>query len=289
MTYRGRFAPSPTGFLHMGSLVSALASFLDAKAYQGEWLVRMEDIDPPREEIGAATAIVQSLKAHHLMMKSDVVYQSQGSDRYVQAMKQLWEKQSVYVCRCTNKQVKSLWQKGLRCSCRNQSTFPWHDDILEEIDAMEGTIRLRVDQDRDSHIHFHDRYYGPMFQCVATAVGDFVLRRRDGLFAYQLAVVVDDAWQGITHIVRGADLLEVTHRQIYLQKKLGLPTPYYRHVPLVYDAMGNKLSKQHFAPVLDDKKALSNLHTACRHLGITGVKSSQCEELLQHAVAEWVR
>ncbi|HTQ98780.1 MAG TPA: tRNA glutamyl-Q(34) synthetase GluQRS, partial [Candidatus Acidoferrum sp.] len=245
--YRGRFAPSPTGPLHLGSVVAALASFLDAKAAQGLWLVRMEDLDPPREMPGAADDILRTLEKLHLHWDGPVIHQSQRIDAYHTGLDTLMQTGLLYRCRCSRLQL--VGHDIYPGTCRHVS-----------VPATEaGAIRCNVP---DETIGFTDRIQGRIDQNLARDVGDFVLLRKDGLFAYQLAVVVDDGWQQITDIVRGNDLLDSTPRQLYLQRLLGLPTPRYAHIPLITDAVGQKLGKQQFAKAADAEHPSRTLWTA---------------------------
>ena len=278
--YRGRFAPSPTGGLHLGSLVSALASFLDAKVNQGEWLVRMEDIDPPREQEGAAQQILHSLDEHCLQSEFPVIWQSEQGEYYQRAIEQLWQQGDLYRCACSSKQIKQYRSQNEHCLCRDKK-----NDSFEQLNAQGYSLRIKVEAEKV--VGFKDCQYGLIEQNIYQEAGDFIIRRRDGLFAYQLAVVVDDALQGITNVVRGVDLLDVTPRQIYLQQKLGFSTPAYRHIPLVYDEQGNKLSKQNFSPILNSAEALQNLQRACNHLKIAITKTQKIESLLNQAIAGW--
>jgi len=257
--YCGRFAPSPTGLLHAGSLTTALGSYLEAKCHGGLWRVRMEDLDPLREQPGAADQILRLLE--HLGFEWDgaVVYQSQRHALYRAALEQLIQQGLAYRCTCTRKQIQAFSRRGLdgmvypgRCrnGCQNtRSACAW---------------RLRVN---DQAIGFVDSLQGPIEQNLARDIGDFVLLRADGFWAYQLAVVVDDAEQGINHVVRGADLLVSTPRQIWLQQQLGLNTPQYCHLPLLVNQAGEKLSKQTLAPAIDAAFALEALQLALQRLG----------------------
>lgn len=246
--YVGRFAPSPTGLLHIGSLLTAIASYLDARSHHGRWLVRMEDLDPLREMSGAASAILATLEAFALNWDGSVVYQSQRQHFYQQALARLQAANQVYRCYCSRKTVQSEARGegidgvvyGGRCSFL---PLGWQPDS-----AKEPAWRLRLPA---VTITFSDAIQGKQVQQLDSEVGDFVLLRADGFWAYQLAVVVDDATQGINHIVRGQDLLLSTPRQIYLQSILGLPRPYYAHVPLLTNKHGQKWSKQTCAPALD--------------------------------------
>jgi len=240
MPYVGRFAPSPTGPLHFGSLVAALASWLDARAAGGAWLLRMEDLDRPREQPGAADEILRQLAAIGLAWDGEVMRQSTRDAPYREALERLTSAGATYACGCTRREMEdsALAPDGARIypgTCRGG---------LAPGKAARAT-RVRTDA---APITFVDRVQGLQSQSVEREVGDFVLLRADGLFAYQLAVVVDDAAQGITDVVRGADLLDSTARQIHLQRLLGLPTPTYLHVPVAANAVGEKLSKQTGAP-----------------------------------------
>ncbi|HKJ70806.1 MAG TPA: tRNA glutamyl-Q(34) synthetase GluQRS [Gammaproteobacteria bacterium] len=257
--YVGRFAPSPTGPLHLGSLLAALASYLEARARGGRWLVRMEDLDPPREEPGAAAAILRTLEAYGFEWDGPVWYQSGRGGAYEAALGQLREAGWVYDCGCTRKEIRAVAEAGgfgavYPGTCRNGLPPGKRPRI----------VRLRV---ADERLAFRDRLLGEVGQELARAVGDFPLVRGDGLYAYQLAVVVDDAAQGVTHVVRGADLLDSTPRQIYLQRRLGLPTPAYVHIPVAASPGGLKLSKQTQAPPLPDDDPVPQLVRAFAFLG----------------------
>lgn len=274
--YIGRFAPSPTGPLHFGSLLGALASFLDARAHQGTWRVRVEDIDPPREVAGATPAILDCLLAHGLRWDGEVCYQSRRAALYREAIERLLAEGAAFYCTCSR---TALAQHGGiyagRCrECRQLPDAPY-------------AVRLRVDAGTTA---FDDRIQGPVAQDLAREVGDFVLFRKEGWPAYQLAVVVDDAAQGITHIVRGSDLLDSTPRQLFLQRRLGLPTPQYAHIPVIANAAGQKLSKQTFAPALDNGAALQNLLAALDFLGQPAPDAAHrqsVDALLTWAIAHW--
>lgn len=261
MTYRGRFAPSPTGPLHFGSLITAVGSYLEAKKAGGRWLVRIEDLDPPREVPGAAESILRTLERLGFEWNEAVLYQSARLDAYSDVLQRLMDLQRVYPCSCSRSELLEAAgdespQEELRYpgSCRNG---PRH---------RKGPFayRFRVPPEP---LHFHDALQGELSTDLEKTLGDFVVKRRDGLFAYQLAVVADDAEQGITHVVRGADLLFNTPRQIAVQNALDLPTPHYMHLPLATDAAGRKLSKATQAPAIDSLppsqalwKALEFLH-----------------------------
>ena len=254
--YRGRFAPSPTGPLHFGSLVAAVGSFLDARAAGGEWLVRIEDLDPPREVPGAADAILRSLEALGLHWDGEVLYQSRRAGYYQEALQRLDREGLIYPCACTRREVREQGADGAVYpgTCRN-GLPPGR---------APRTLRVRVDGAR---IAFTDRLLGGFEQDLAREVGDFVLRRADGLAAYQLAVVVDDAAQGIDQVVRGSDLLDSTARQIHLQRLLGLPTPAYLHLPVATHPDGSKLSKQTFAPAIDAREGAALVRRVLTFLG----------------------
>lgn len=270
--YRGRFAPSPTGPLHMGSLVCALASFLDAKQHHGLWFVRMEDIDPPREEPGAGEAILEALRAHQLQWDNDVVFQSRRSQAYTDALKRLDQAHLSYSCNCNRKRLAQL--NGI------------YDGHCKTHPPPQNSIcAIRIKTHKAAEIHFEDRVRGRQTENLADICGDFVIHRKDGLFAYQLAVVVDDIDQGINHIVRGDDLLDCTSRQIYLTQVLGGQTATYAHIPVIKGVDGDKLSKQTFAPALNIHTPKENLVTALNLLRVPTALSAKhwpIHELLQH-------
>jgi glutamyl-Q tRNA(Asp) synthetase len=249
--YRGRFAPSPTGPLHFGSLVAAWGSWLLARHHQGEWLVRVEDLDPPREVQGAAHAQLATLAAFGMTSDLPVVWQSQRHARYAHALERLLAGGAAFECRCSRSELASVGGIHRRCVAR----APFRPAAVR-LQVAEGTT-----------VDFIDGLQGRIAQAVDRAVGDVVLRRADGYWAYQLAVVVDDAEQGITDVVRGADLLDSTPRQILLQRALGLPTPRYLHLPLIVDAHGDKLSKSMAALPVDDASPLPALRAAWQALG----------------------
>ncbi|KDN97280.1 tRNA glutamyl-Q(34) synthetase GluQRS [Pseudomonas donghuensis] len=274
-SYIGRFAPTPSGYLHFGSLVAALASWLDARAVGGTWLVRMEDIDPPREAPGAQAAILNTLESYGLEWDGEVVYQSLRHEAYAEVLERLFRQGLAYACTCSRKQLEGYngVYPGL---CRNAG----HS-------RENAAIRLRVPE---LVYHFDDRVQGHFQQHLGREVGDFVIRRRDGLYAYQLAVVLDDAWQGVTDIVRGADLLDNTPRQLYLQELLGLAQPRYLHVPLIVQPDGHKLGKSYRSPPLAADQATALLLRALRALGQTteaGMEQGTPAEVLAHAALHW--
>jgi glutamyl-Q tRNA(Asp) synthetase len=244
--YAGRFAPSPTGPLHFGSLVAALASWLDARAAGGRWLVRMEDLDAPRTQPGAAAEILATLQALGLDGDAPVVFQSERLFLYEQALGDL--KSHTYWCGCTRREIAD---STLGLAADGAQIYPGTCRNGLAPGKAPRALRLRV---RDETISFTDRVQGLVTQNLAREVGDFVLHRADGQFAYQLAVVVDDGAQGIIDVVRGADLLDSTARQIYLQRLLGLPTPRYLHVPVAVNAAGEKLSKQTGATAIEIRR-----------------------------------
>jgi len=270
--YRGRFAPSPTGPLHFGSLVSALASWLDARAHGGAWLVRVEDIDGPRTVPGAAEDILATLDRFGFHADEPPEWQSRRVGLYRAALDRLIASGHVYPCGCTRKEIAD---SQLHAHRRN-TTLIYPGTCRDGLHGKPARAwRLRVPDDdprapggNPALIRFDDRWQGPQQQDLATEVGDFVLLRADGQWAYQLAVVVDDAQQGITHVVRGADLLDSTARQIWLQRCLGVPTPSWLHVPVATNAEGEKLSKQTGAQALDGTRPLEALAAAARHLGL---------------------
>jgi glutamyl-Q tRNA(Asp) synthetase len=280
--YVGRFAPSPTGPLHVGSLVAAVASFLDARAAGGRWLLRMEDLDRPRCEPGAADTILRQLEAYSLPWDGAVLYQSQRDDAYTEALDALRRQGAVFPCTCTRSQLAQAPRNA-----EGETVYPGTCRLHTIPRAAAHAWRARVE---NVSTHFVDRIHGALQQNLADEVGDFVVRRADGLFAYQLAVVVDDAFQGVTHVVRGADLLWNTPRQVYLQTLLGLPTPVYAHVPLITNAAGQKLSKQTLAPALPERGRRAVLAQALAALGHpppADLAGAAASDLLAWASAHW--
>ena len=290
--YIGRFAPSPTGVLHAGSLVAALASWLDARAHGGRWLVRIEDLDTPRCVPGAAQDILRQLAACGLHPDEPPLLQSTRHALYEQMLARLTTSGWAYPCGCSRKDIEQAWQ-GRVATPRGRHTERVYPGTCR--DGLHGkaarAVRLRV---TELNVHplepiivdWHDRLLGPQRQNVTNAVGDFVLRRADSLWAYQFAVVVDDADQHITHVVRGQDLADNTPRQIHLQRCLDFPTPTYLHTPLVLASDGNKLSKQNGALPLDVSKPLAALQAAGSVLGLKFVATCHAD-WLDHAVAAW--
>jgi glutamyl-Q tRNA(Asp) synthetase len=238
--YIGRFAPSPSGDLHLGSLFTAVASFLEARSHGGQWLLRIEDLDTPREIKGAASRIMDTLAAFGFEWPEPVLRQSARIAVYQSVINELEQRGLIYRCRCSRRDLRE--EERYPGTCRE---LHWPADTA-------AALRLRVDA---GVIHFEDALQGSFRQDVARSVGDYILQRRDGIIAYALAVVVDDAAQGITHIVRGADLLDSTARQIYLQRELNLPTPVYTHVPVLMEAGGSKLAKSRRSIALDPQAA----------------------------------
>lgn len=273
---RGRFAPSPTGPLHFGSLVTALASYLDARSQGSHWLVRMEDLDTPRCVPGAAGAILRTLEAHALVWDGDVLYQSRRTAAYREALEQLQRSDLAYPCGCTRKEVEETGASRYPGTCRaglRQGRFA-------------RAWRLRT---TDQLTLFTDHIQGPQQENVERIAGDFILLRADGIFAYQLAVVVDDAWQGITDIVRGSDLLDSTARQMLLQDYLHYQRPTYAHLPVALNEHGQKLSKQNLAPAINDRDASNNLRRALRFLGQADPppELQHAAEILRFATDHW--
>lgn len=258
MTYRGRFAPSPTGQLHFGSLVAAVGSWLCARHAGGQWLVRMEDIDPPREVPGTAADILTALPAFGLVADAPPLFQSQRTAAYDAAFGQLHAADRVFPCSCSRSQLAA--SGGIHRDGQCVTASRTHRSRAVRAPAW----RLRVP---DIEVAFDDALLGPQREKLRNSVGDFVIRRADGLYSYQLACVVDDAFEDITEVVRGQDLLESTARQIWLQRCLGLPTPAYRHLPLVVDAHGNKLSKSTRASPVERADPTAALRRALAFLG----------------------
>lgn len=287
MPYTGRFAPSPTGPLHAGSLVAALASWLDARAHRGRWLVRIEDVDTPRCITGADQTILEQLAACGLVPDEPPIYQSQRSALYQQALDQLVAAGWAYPCGCTRQDIeRALAASGQARQRHGELVYPGtcRQGLNGRAARAWRFLTKKTEEDaafaENSELAWSDRLLGPQTQNVSREVGDFVLKRADGFWAYQLAVVVDDAAQGITHVVRGEDLADNTARQILLQRALGLPTPRYLHTPLVLGANGEKLSKQNGAQALDTSHPLAALNQAAATLGLqpqTGVVAAALE------------
>lgn len=282
-TYRGRFAPSPTGELHMGSLVTAVASYLEARTCNGEWLIRVEDLDPPREVAGSAASILATLERCGFRWDGEIVRQSARTDAYAAALTDLVESGYAFPCACSRSEV----QQRARRMGEEGPLYPGTCRNGLPAGRTERAVRLRAPE---REVCFNDRLRGRICQDVANDVGDFVIRRADGFFAYQLAVVVDDAWQGVTDIVRGADLLSSTPRQAWLQRLLGLPAPGYLHIPLLLDANGNKLSKQaHSLPVDPGRpaRALADALALLRQRPPRALATAGVDSVWEWALANW--
>lgn len=278
MSYRGRFAPSPTGPLHFGSLMSALASYLDAKANAGQWLVRMEDLDPPRETTGAAEHILNALETHGLHADEPVLWQSQRLGAYEACLQQLLQQQLIYPCNCNRARLAGL-----------EGIYDGHCRRLPPAADEPVAWRLHI-ADAAQAQSFIDGVQGPQRQLPAYDFGDFILKRKDGLHAYQLAVVVDDIYQRISHVVRGSDLLDVSARQQCLHQLLGATPPRWAHIPVLNNATGQKLSKQNHAPALDLNRPSYNLFHALRLLGQAPdgeLINASPQVLLRWATAHW--
>lgn len=273
--YVGRFAPSPSGPLHFGSLVAALGSYLQARANQGKWLVRIEDIDPPREIKGAASQILATLEAYGLHWDDEILYQHTRQQAYQYQIEQWVTNQDAYYCHCSRKQIKDSGGRYLG-TCRHQ-----------RLSAENAAIRVHIDK---PIFAFTDRKHALISLDQSMASEDFIIKRRDGLFAYNLAVVLDDIYQGVTEVVRGADLIETTGKQISLYQKLAASSITYLHLPLALDANGNKLSKQNRAPSIDNANPGPAMEAAFSFLGhpipeaMTGATMA---ELLHWGIENW--
>ncbi len=280
-SYRGRFAPSPTGPLHFGSLVAAVASYADARHQHGEWLVRIEDVDQTRTRSGAEERILQAIEAFGMSIDGTLVRQSERTALYDQALDTLRGNSLAYPCDCSRKTIAAIARVG-----REGPIYPGTCRLRPPTNAIDVAWRVALDE---STVQFTDRIIGDLQQHLASDVGDFVVRRIDRFTAYQLAVVVDDFEQGITDVVRGADLLWSTPRQIWLQRQLGYPTPNYAHVPLVYAANGQKLSKSDAAHPVDEDNSLPALLAAWQHLGQTGptVRLRNGNDFWTWAIENW--
>ncbi len=282
--YRGRFAPSPTGPLHFGSLVAAVGSYLDARVARGEWLLRIEDVDEPRAVAGAADAIRRTLERLGFAWDGAVVFQSGRLQRYRAAFERLRLAEQVYACACTRREVADS-----AIDMDGAPRYPGTCRMGVPAGRTARAWRLRADP---GLVCFDDILQGRICQELAEEVGDFVVLRADGRFAYQLAVVVDDAEQGITHVVRGADLIDSTPRQIYLQRRLGLATPSYLHLPAAVNANGEKLSKQTRARAIDGVRPQTLLHAALAFLGQqppAELADADLESLWGWALGHWSR
>ena len=274
--YIGRFAPTPSGYLHFGSLVAAVASYLDARSVGGKWLVRMEDLDPPREMPGAQAAILETLERYGFEWDGPVERQSDRHAAYSAQVEQWLRSGLAYACTCSRKQLEG--SNGIYPGTCRDAQHDWYGDVA---------IRIRVPE---LDYRFTDRLQGEFHQHLGREVGDFIICRRDGLFAYQLAVVLDDAWQGVTDIVRGADLLDNTPRQLYLQELLGIAAPRYLHVPLIIQPDGHKLGKSYRSPPLEAAQASPLLVRALKALGQNppaGLAQSAPGDVLTWGIRHW--
>ncbi|MBW3199528.1 tRNA glutamyl-Q(34) synthetase GluQRS [Marinobacter nauticus] len=277
--YRGRFAPSPTGPLHFGSLVTALASWLEAKLARGDWLVRIEDLDPLREPPEATGQILHSLECHGLFPDESVRFQSRRHDAYQSAIETLLAQNKAYRCRCSRKQLKD--------------NHGYHPNRCQRGDTSPGdgphAVRFALEEEAS---HWQDDLLGPQVQMVHAELDDPVILRKEGFYAYQLAVVVDDIDQGITHVVRGSDLLDMTAQQQQVFRALGAEPPHWLHIPVIVNEQGQKLSKQTHAPALDDDHPARNLFLALQALGQQPeptLARATVEEVLNWAEAHWQR
>ncbi|OGS92431.1 MAG: tRNA glutamyl-Q(34) synthetase GluQRS [Gallionellales bacterium GWA2_60_18] len=302
-TYRGRFAPSPTGPLHFGSLAAAVGSYLDARHHHGTWLVRMEDLDVPRCVPGAAEDILRTLDAFGLHSDEPILYQSQRTAAYEEALQRLKDSGAAYPCCCTRREIADSALHGIEGpvypgTCRNgiptgREGRAWRvrTDLPSPLGGEglgeRGDCGISLPSPHPSPckgegvVAFDDALQGHLTQHLETDIGDFVVKRADGLFAYQLAVVVDDAFQHITHVVRGADLLHSTPRQLWLQRLLGLSTPHYLHLPIAVNAQGEKLSKQTLAPAITTDEVVATLISVLDFL-----RQQPPAELLQGSIEE---
>jgi len=277
---RGRFAPSPTGPLHFGSLIAAVGSFLDIRSRGGQWLLRIEDLDPPREQAGAADDIMRTLESYALTWDETATYQSRRSELYDAAIERLRELGHVYYCCCSRKDVETAGLPGLE-----GHRYPGTCRTLG-LPARSNSLRISVP---DELVTVEDRLQGAIAQNLARDIGDFILYRRDGLYSYQLAVVVDDAEQGITDICRGTDLIDSTPRQVYLQRLLGYPRPAYMHLPVAINTEGQKLSKQaHAEPVNPaDSRILAAAMNFLGHPVPSDLAGAAPAEILEWGVQSW--
>lgn len=271
--YRGRFAPSPSGPLHFGSLVAAVGSYLEARTRGGEWLLRIEDLDPPRTVPGAAESILQALEAHQLQWDRSVLYQSERSEHYLEALEQLAEQGKLFGCNCSRSSLKEV------------TVYPGNCHYAQ-LALQQHAVRIHT---TPQTIRFTDLWQGAQQWDLCEEIGDFIIRRADGLYAYQLAVVVDDQLQGVTHVVRGSDLLDSTPRQIYLQQQLHYPSPHYGHLPVAVTPEGQKLSKQNLAAPLNLETPVENLQAALTFLGQEPPAIDTLEALWGWALQQWQR
>ena len=280
--YRGRFAPSPTGPLHFGSLIAAAASYLEARSHDGIWLVRMEDVDELRNVKGAADDILFTLEAYGFEWDESVIYQTQRKQAYEEALSHLVEQDKIYRCVCSRRDLRESAEHG-----PFGIIYPGFCADKKHAADLEHSLRIRTEH---RHIEFNDRIMGEYGHNPKQDIGDFIVRRRDGLFAYQLAVVVDDEFQQINDVVRGFDLLDSTPRQIYLQQCLGYKQPDYAHLPIAINDKGDKLSKQTFAPGIDRKHREHNLVKVLAFLGQQpepGLEKASLDTVWQWARENW--
>lgn len=282
MNYRGRFAPSPTGLLHIGSLATALASWLDAKAFQGVWLVRMEDVDTTRAQPDASEGILRQLALFGMFSDEPVIFQSNRYEIYAYYLNELMKQRLIYSCACSRKKIQDHYEAlGKNISMHEELVYPGFCRSTTVINHTKNALRLKIPD---------NTYIGQQF--LNREVGDFVIRRADGIFTYQIAVVIDDHLQGITHVVRGADLASNTPRQLLLQQILGFKLPQYMHIPLIVDQHGNKLSKQNKAEPLwpkSNQEILNCLKVVAHHLALKLPVSqpTQLSDWLNLAVSAW--
>jgi glutamyl-Q tRNA(Asp) synthetase len=282
MGYRGRFAPSPTGPLHFGSLVAAVGSYLEARSRDGTWLVRMEDLDPPRVMPGAARHILHTLRAFGFEWDEPVVHQSTRAAAYHAALHRLRARAFVYPCACSRREIADSASQGI-----DGPVYPGTCRDGLRVERRARALRVRTQGDE---VAFTDAVQGKIVQSIEREIGDFVVYRADRVFAYQLAVVVDDAEQGITDVVRGADLLLSTPRQIHLQRLLGLPAPRYAHLPVAVNAAGQKLSKQTLALAVAADVAVPVLAATLEFLGqppAASMRRLPLRAFWQAAVGQW--
>lgn len=278
--YRGRFAPSPSGPLHADSLITALASYLDARANNGKWYIRMEDLDPPRESIKAANQILQALECLNLYWDDEVLYQSHRHDVYYGVLTQLQKQNLVFPCTCSRQDIQ-----------KHAGIYPGTCRLcdINDSDLVLGHYALRC-KVSDSTMQFNDLLQGRQSQNLESETGDFIIKRKDGLYSYQLAVVVDDAFQKITHIIRGIDLINSSHRQIYLQRLLDYLQPVYGHIPVIINTKGQKLSKQHHAAPLNLSNPSLTLYQTLIYLQQSPpaeLQSCKPSDILLWAIENW--
>lgn len=281
LIYRGRFAPSPTGPLHFGSLIAATGSYLQARHQHGEWHLRIEDIDPPREIPGASDSILYTLEAYGFEWDGEVIYQSRRLNIYQEYLEQLVKDHETFACTCSRKDIQQQLRKS------SSQVYPGTCRHKTAVTNKQYAYRIIA---QDNIITFNDYLQGPQRYQLQTDIGDFVIKRADGLFSYQFAVAVDDGSMGITEVVRGSDLLASTPQQIYLQQRLNLKTPDYIHLPVATNALGQKLSKQTYAQALDSLRPVTLLWEILSVLGqapLSDLKHGSLDELWQWAIANW--